>query len=156
MGRFSRQFLCRLPEWHNSSDWLFPVRRPLGKNCSCAYNCVLERKGFPYDLHPLRHRQGGSSLSETTQNGKALPAKWQHDAQSRLEPGETVLATFEPDLDQRLFFARGLVLLTDRRVLAADEDGRTEGASRAGTGKAEGGALRWQEWPLASDTTLTA
>src|SRR5207244_2577629 len=119
--------------------------RPLGKNCSCAYNCVLERKGFPYDLHPLRHRQGGSSLSETTQNGKALPAKWQHDAQSRLEPGETVLATFEPDLDQRLFFAPGLVLLTDRRVLAADEDGHP--------GE---GHPRWQAWPLGPDTTLKA
>src|SRR5438874_6928026 len=156
MGRFSRQLLCRLPDWHNSSDWLCSERGPTRKKCSCAYNCTLERKGFPYDPHPLTHRQGHSSLSGLTQNGKALPATWQRDAQSRLEPGETVLATFEPDLDQRLFFARGLVLLTDRRVLAADEDGRTEEAARADRGKAEGGPLRWQEWPLASDLTLKA
>jgi ATP-binding cassette subfamily B protein len=84
-------------------------------------------------------------LSGTTQNGKALPAEWHRDAQSRLEPGETVLATFEPDLDQRLFFARGLVLLTDRRLLAADEDGRP------GPGQ-----LHWQEWALGSDITLKA
>ncbi|MBI1915877.1 MAG: ABC transporter ATP-binding protein [Planctomycetes bacterium] len=145
MGPSRRQFLCRLPQeakWSNSPS---QPRRPTRKTCSRAYNCSLERKGFPYDPHHLTDRQGGSSLNGTTQNGKALPPEWQRDAQSRLEHGERILATFEPDLDQRLFFARGLVLLTDRRVLAADEDGRP-GA----------GALRWQAWPLGPDTTLKA
>ncbi len=35
----------------------------------------------------------------------------------RLEPGETPLAWFEPDLTSRLRYAAGLVVLTDRRVL---------------------------------------
>lgn len=36
----------------------------------------------------------------------------------RLEPGETLLAWFEPDLTLRLHYAAGLVVLTDRRMLS--------------------------------------
>src|SRR5262245_55848298 len=40
-------------------------------------------------------------------------------ARAQLQAGETLLAWFEPDLDARLHYAAGLVLLTDRRLLAA-------------------------------------
>ncbi|HKB35862.1 MAG TPA: ABC transporter transmembrane domain-containing protein, partial [Gemmataceae bacterium] len=85
-------------------------------------------------------------MAGTPQNGKALPTEWRREAQSRLEPDEKLLATFEPDLDQRLRFSRGLVLLTNRRVLAADTDGRSP----------DSGQVHWQEWPLAPDTSLRA
>ncbi|NSL56251.1 cyanophycin metabolism-associated ABC transporter [Uliginosibacterium aquaticum] len=65
-----------------------------------------------------------------------LPATWQADALARLMPGETVLAALELDLDARLQFARGLLLLTPCRLLACSPD------------------LSWQEWPLAAGLTL--
>ncbi|MBV7482087.1 ABC transporter ATP-binding protein [Bordetella sp. BOR01] len=46
-----------------------------------------------------------------------------HDAmQSRLAPGEAVLAWLETDLDAHLAFRPGLVALTDRRLLARSPD----------------------------------
>jgi ATP-binding cassette subfamily B protein len=60
-----------------------------------------------------------------------------------LEPGETVLAWFEPDLDERLYYVDGFVLLTDRRVLAAEAP-------------AGGAPPHRQDWPLGPDATLRA
>jgi ATP-binding cassette subfamily B protein len=54
--------------------------------------------------------------------------------QAELAPGETVLGVFEPDLDQRLFFSRGMVVLTDRRLLALDPGNGT--------------TPHWHAWPL--------
>jgi len=48
----------------------------------------------------------------------SLPAPWQRAVHHCLEPGETVLAWLAHDLDERLHFAPGLVLLTSRRLLA--------------------------------------
>ncbi|MBI4742887.1 MAG: ABC transporter ATP-binding protein [Betaproteobacteria bacterium] len=59
----------------------------------------------------------------------SLPSAWVSAAGSRLAAGETILAWLEIDLDARLRFAPGLMLLTDRRLLAG----------------AEGGA-GWREW----------
>ena len=59
-----------------------------------------------------------------------LPPDWRAEVRARLAPDESLLAWFEPDLDARLHYARGLVLLTDRRVLAAE------------------GSSSWQSWPL--------
>lgn len=50
--------------------------------------------------------------------GRELPLRWQQDAQARLLPQETLLAWLETDLDSRLCFHSGLLLLTDQRVLA--------------------------------------
>ena len=75
-----------------------------------------------------------------------LPKQWQREVRSQLEPGEALLAWFEPDLDTRLHYARGLVLVTDRRVATAD--------LAAGTG--EEGEPHWRSWPLASITELGA
>ncbi len=47
-----------------------------------------------------------------------LPDTWRADVGSRLDQGENVLAWIEVDLDERLHFAPGLVILTDRRLFA--------------------------------------
>ncbi|GGY39918.1 cyanophycin metabolism-associated ABC transporter [Pseudoduganella albidiflava] len=58
-----------------------------------------------------------------------LPEHWRSDTQMQLAPGENVQSALEVDLDDKLHFAKGIVLLTDRRIL-----------SRApGQG--------WQAWP---------
>ncbi len=59
-------------------------------------------------------------MSATTDAWESLSADWRRYLEVRLEPGEMVLANFEPDLDGRLHFAPGLVLLTDRRILSAE------------------------------------
>lgn len=76
---------------------------------------------------------------------RGLPEAWRRAVEARLEPGEKVLAWFEPDLDQGLCFHRGLVILTDRHVLG------TEGAASSGNGTAE---RAWQAWPLDPEVTL--
>lgn len=78
----------------------------------------------------------------------ALPASWREEAAAQLERGETVLAWFAPDLDDRLYYTQGLVVLTDRRLLAysprlaGDELHRRHGAGS------------FQSWPLTEGTTL--
>jgi ATP-binding cassette subfamily B protein len=47
-----------------------------------------------------------------------VPAGWHSDVQQQLLSDENVLAGFEVDLDERLYFARGLLIVTDRRLLA--------------------------------------
>src|SRR5262249_4359845 len=52
-----------------------------------------------------------------------LPQNWHAEVTAQLEPGESLLAWFEPDLDERLHYAQGLVVLTDRRVLGVGPAG---------------------------------
>jgi ATP-binding cassette subfamily B protein len=47
-----------------------------------------------------------------------LPPQWSHPVEAQLTAGETVVAWLELDLDERLHFAPGLVLLTTHRLLA--------------------------------------
>ncbi|WP_338761715.1 ABC transporter ATP-binding protein [Massilia sp. METH4] len=47
-----------------------------------------------------------------------LPEIWRSDTQLQLAPGENVQSALEVDLDSKLHFAKGIVLLTDRRILA--------------------------------------
>ncbi len=47
-----------------------------------------------------------------------VPARWRDVANAALEPGERPVAAAETDLDPALQFAAGLLLLTDRRLLA--------------------------------------
>jgi ATP-binding cassette subfamily B protein len=58
-----------------------------------------------------------------------LPARWQPDVEKNLLPGENVLSSVEVDLDAKLRFIKGLVVVTDRRLLAR-APGETE----------------WREW----------
>ncbi|WP_324778995.1 cyanophycin metabolism-associated ABC transporter [Thiobacillus sedimenti] len=66
-----------------------------------------------------------------------VPDAWRAALGPQLEPGEQVLATLELDLDPRLAFAAGLVVLTSGRLLA-----RTPGR--------EG----WEAWPLEAGLAL--
>ena len=54
-----------------------------------------------------------------------LPDEWQHEVQSSLSVGETVLAWLEVDLDRRLHFQPGMVIVTDRRLLARAPDSKS-------------------------------
>ncbi|AHV92023.1 ABC transporter ATP-binding protein [Bordetella holmesii] len=50
--------------------------------------------------------------------GRELPTKWHADVNAELNAGETLLGWLETDLDARLCFRPGLVLVTDSRLLA--------------------------------------
>lgn len=78
--------------------------------------------------------------------GSANGAKDRGAVEAILQPGETVLGSFEPDLDERLRYAHGLVVLTDRRLLY-------------GNGKRDGGPTEdsgWQSWALDGGVDLRA
>ena len=66
-----------------------------------------------------------------------MPGRWAADIAAHLATGETTQAWLEIDLDSRLKFAAGLVLVTDRRLLARAP-----------------GEAGWQEWPLSADLSL--
>ncbi len=65
---------------------------------------------------------------------KAFPSGWSAEVQSQLQTGEHVLAWFEPNLDGDLQFAHGIVVLTDRGVIARD------------TMAPHGPAPQWKRW----------
>lgn len=71
-----------------------------------------------------------------------MPPARRGEAERLLEPGESLLAWLEPDLDRRLYYAKGLVLLTDRRVLSEEANGA--------------GSARWETWRLEPDVSLQA
>ena len=52
---------------------------------------------------------------------RSLPDVWRQEVQQQLQDGESLLAWFEPDLDQRLRYAKRLVVLTDRRLIGFGE-----------------------------------
>ena len=54
-----------------------------------------------------------------------------------LAPGEQVVAALEPDLDARLAFAAGRLILTDRRLLSRSS-----------------AAANWTDWPLGTELSL--
>ena len=66
----------------------------------------------------------------------SLPETWQAEASTRLAGNDAILASLELDLDCKLRFSRGLVLLSERTLQARE---------------AEGG---WQEWQLRSGLSL--
>ena len=74
-----------------------------------------------------------------------VPAGWQSDVQQQLLSGENVWACLEVDLDERLTFARGLLIVTDRRLLASPPDVMAGGAATP---------LAWPSWPLAAGLQL--
>lgn len=87
-------------------------------------------------------------MPERSEDLSQLPKPWQREVKRQLDPGETLLAWFEPDLDVRLRFSRGLVLVTDRRVLTVEA---TSAADSEGSAD-----RRWRSWPLDSVTALGA
>jgi ATP-binding cassette subfamily B protein len=78
------------------------------------------------------------------------PEQWRPLVVQQLAEGEELIAWFNPDLNSKLHFADGVVLLTDRRILA-------------GTGPEAGSAQRlrridaeiqWQSWSLDAVASL--
>ena len=67
----------------------------------------------------------------------ALPAPWRDRLATHLHDGESPLAFIETDLDQRLHFRPGLIVLTTRRLLAQAP-----------------GETRWSAWPLRTGMSL--
>ncbi|WP_296509129.1 ABC transporter ATP-binding protein [Rhodoferax sp.] len=66
-----------------------------------------------------------------------LPTLWREAVQKQLHPHENVLAVLEVDLDLQLHFVKGLVLLTNQRLLAC-----------------EGKSQVWSTWELQAGQTL--
>jgi ATP-binding cassette subfamily B protein len=91
----------------------------------------------------FRHRDGGTLRRLRAHRmthpypGIELPERWTTDVASRLAPDESVLAWLETDLDAHLRFASGIVLLTNRRLLAHGP-----------------GEVSWSEWPCGAGLEL--
>ena len=69
--------------------------------------------------------------------GNSLPDTWRTEAASQLADGEEILAWLEVDLDARLHFTRGLVAITERRLLAKESE-----------------KAAWQDWSYRKGLTL--
>lgn len=67
-----------------------------------------------------------------------IPEKWRTEVELHLVADENALTSVEVDLDARLHFVSGLVLLTDKRLLARSP-----------------GEAQWQAWPIRQDLQLT-
>jgi ATP-binding cassette, subfamily B, bacterial len=77
-------------------------------------------------------------IHDSLSNLESIPAAWRHDIQSQLVDGERVLSWFEPNLDSKMQFGSGVVVLTDRAVIARPPTG-----ARLPQGV-------WQRWSLES------
>jgi len=62
-------------------------------------------------------------LTESAPTCNQLPEPLHSTVHALLLPGESLRAVFQPDLDDRLRFCEGLVLLTDRRLLSREAPG---------------------------------
>ena len=71
-------------------------------------------------------------MTATNDTWEQLPADLRGMVEAQLAGGETPLVWLEPDLDARLHYARGLLVLTDRRLIAV---GPGELAETAGRGR---------------------
>jgi ATP-binding cassette, subfamily B, bacterial len=71
---------------------------------------------------------------------KTLPDDWREPLAALMAAGETLIAWFEADLDDRLCYAQRLVALTDRRLLAVDSPAKTSGQSSALS------SSDWRQW----------
>ncbi|MDQ8022774.1 MAG: ABC transporter transmembrane domain-containing protein [Moraxellaceae bacterium] len=77
-----------------------------------------------------------SPVSSSRSSLHAVPDSWRDRVAAHLGAAENVLACCEVDLDIRLKFAAGIVVLTESRLFAADAEGK------------------WQEWELRAGLRL--
>jgi ATP-binding cassette subfamily B protein len=66
-----------------------------------------------------------------------LPSEWRTEVESRLDTDENVVAAVEVDLDARLRFVKGMVVVTNKRI----------------TARAPGETI-WRDWPYRKDLQL--
>ena len=78
-----------------------------------------------------------SKRSQIVSQFFALPESWRAEVEASLGEGENVQVWLEIDLDTGLHFSRGLVAVTDRRLLAR-----------------EAGEPEWREWPFRPGLSL--
>ena len=86
------------------------------------------------------HGAGGSDSLNAMNEGEEpasspLPDEWRGTVLPRLATSERILGWFAPDLDARMRYAEGLVVLTDHRLIALGPDA--------------------EEWPLDPEAALT-
>ncbi|MBN2580929.1 MAG: ATP-binding cassette domain-containing protein [Pirellulales bacterium] len=62
-------------------------------------------------------------MNSIPENWENLAPEFRRVAECRFEPGETILTWVEPDLDDRLRYAKNLVVLTDRRLISVGPQG---------------------------------
>ncbi|MES2075168.1 MAG: ABC transporter ATP-binding protein [Pseudomonadota bacterium] len=67
-----------------------------------------------------------------------LPLAWRSDVQAQLSKGENVVSALVVDLDAQLHFSKGIIVVTEGRILA-----------RAA------GRQAWQDWPFRAGMALT-
>ncbi len=87
---------------------------------------------------PLRYTRTMTQIAQIAAgNEPALPSRWAAEVEALLAAGERTQAWVEIDLDAQLHFAAGLVMVTDRRLLARPPD-----------------AGQWSDWPLRAGLRL--
>jgi ATP-binding cassette, subfamily B, bacterial len=86
-------------------------------------------------------------LSSTPELWENLAGEFRGAIDSQLLPGEIPLAALETDLDENLHYARGLVVLTDRRLLWA-------GLIRGKNGPPSAEDTPFQSWTLDASVTF--
>ncbi len=82
-----------------------------------------ESTPFPIRVFPVFR---GGELNAINDSWEHLPFDLRTAAKAELAAGESPLAWLELDLDTRLHFSRGLVVLTPRRLLAVEPEESTE------------------------------
>ena len=90
-------------------------------------------------------------MSDTKDIRDGFPIWVRELVQPALQPDESPLAWFEPDLNTELQYAQGLVVLTDRRVIGFEPE---QQSPQQWVGRQP--AKPWQSWPLDAETTLRA
>ncbi len=97
-----------------------------------------ERCAVAQTALPLRYTRMMTQIAQIAAGIEpALPSSWAAEVEALLSAGERTQAWVEIDLDAQLHFAAGLVLVTDKRLLA-----RAPGAGQ------------WNDWPLRAGLRL--
>ncbi|WP_219114847.1 ABC transporter ATP-binding protein [Janthinobacterium sp. UMAB-56] len=78
------------------------------------------------------------SVPATTIPLTSLPEHWLAEVESKLSPGENVLSSVEVDLDARLRFTKGIIVVTEQRLLARSP-----------------GDTAWKSWSFRAGLRLT-
>ena len=87
---------------------------------------------------PLRYTRMMTQIAQNVaSNEPALPSRWATEVEALLLAGERTQAWLEIDLDTRLHFSAGLVIVTDKRLVARAP-----------------GAAQWSDWPLRAGLRL--
>ena len=83
-------------------------------------------------------------MSASANAWAAMSPEHRREVEAQLEAGESAVHSFRPDLNEQLHYSPGLIVLTDRRLLAAELEmpGRN------------GSAQRWRTWRLNSGIKL--